>query len=792
MLKTFLKTAWRNLLKHKASSFINISGLAVGMAVALMIGLWVWDELSFNKSFKNYDRIAQVMQHQTFNNEVGTQQSIPYLTGEELRRNYGADFKNISMATWTSDHILAVGDKRISYSGNFMEPSIIDILSLELVKGGRAALEDAHSVIVSQSAAKALFGSAEPMDKIVQIDKKYDVKVTGVYKDLPYNSDFNNLGFIAAWQLHIDNTNWREKATNPWRNNSFQAYVQLSNNADFDNTSVKIRDIKLSKISAEDALHKPQVFVHPMSKWHLYNKFTNGVNDGGRIRFVWLFGIIGVFVLLLACINFMNLSTARSEKRAREVGVRKSIGSRRLQLILQFFSESLLITFAAFILALLLTQLSLNSFNGIADKRISIPFANLWFWILSMGFCTVTGIIAGSYPSLYLSSFNAVKVLKGTFKAGRLAVVPRRVLVVVQFTVSVLLIIGTIVVYQQIHYAKDRPVGYSREGLISTTVFTEEIHKHAEAVKADLLRTGMVDDLAESSSPTTALWEFDGGFEWPGATDKGDFGFVYISGNFGKTVVWHIKEGRDFSDQFPSDSSAFIINEAAAKFMNLKDPLGKIVQMDGKPFHIVGVVDDIVMESPYNAATRTIFTFSHNAESEVHIRLKPTANVHDALAAIEPVFKKYNPEQPFSYKFVDDEYAKKFREEVRIGKLSGIFAALAIFISCLGLFGLASFVAEQRTKEIGVRKVLGATVLSLWRLLSKEFVILVFISLLIAMPVAYYFMHNWLQNYNYRTELSWWVFAATAAGALLLTLITVSFQSIQAALTNPIKSLRKE
>lgn len=790
MLKTFLKIAWRNLLKHKAASFINISGLAVGMAVALMIGLWVWDELSFNKSFKNYDRIGQVKQHQTFNNEVSTQNSIPYLTGEELRGSYGADFKNISMATWTGDHILAVGDKRISYSGNFMESAIIDMLSIDLVKGGRTALKDPHSIIVSESAAKALFGPNEPMDKIVKIDNKYDVKVTGVYKDLPYNSDFNNLGFIAAWQLYIENTYWLEKATNPWRNNSFQAYVQLSDKANFDKTSAKIRDIKLNKITAEDAAHKPQVFVHPMSKWHLYSNFTNGVNDGGRIRFVWLFGIIGVFVLLLACINFMNLSTARSEKRAREVGVRKSIGSRRMQLILQFFSESLLFTFVAFVFTLLLTQLSLNFFNGIANKRISIPFGNPWFWIMNIGFCTVTGIIAGSYPSFYLSSFNAVKVLKGTFKAGKLAAVPRRVLVVVQFTFSVLLIIGTIVVYQQIQYAKDRPVGYSQEGLITTTVFTEEIHKHFDAVKTDLLSTGMVEGMAESSSPTTALWEFDGGFEWPGG--KGDFGFVYISRDFGKTVGWHIREGRDFSVQFPSDSSAFIINEAAVKFMNLKEPLGKIIRMDGKPYHIVGVVDDMVMESPYNAATRTIFTFSQNAESEVNIRLIPTANVHNALAAIEPVFKKYNPEQPFSYRFVDEDYAKKFMEEERIGKLAGIFAVMAILISCLGLFGMASFVAEQRTKEIGVRKVLGATVLSLWRLLSTEFVILVFISLLIATPVAWYFMHNWLQNYNYRTQLSWWVFAATAAGALLITLITVSFQSIQAALTNPVKSLRKE
>ena len=792
MLRNYFKTAWRNLLKNKTSSFINISGLAVGMAVAMLIGFWIWDELYFNKSFQNYDRLAQVMQHQSFNGDVSTQQSLPYLIGNELKNSYGSDFKNVSMATWTYNRILAVGDKKLSVSGNFLEPQIIAMLSLKMIKGSNNSLNDNHSLILSSSAAKALFADEDPIGKTVKIDNRFDVKVTGLYEDLPYNSAFRDLTFIAPWQLYIDNNNWLEKTSNPWRNNSFQAFVQLADHADAVKVSTKIKDIKLKKISAEDAAHKPQVFLQPMSKWHLYSQFKNGVNTGGRIQFVWLFGTIGFFVLLLACINFMNLSTARSEKRAKEVGIRKSIGSMRMQLVIQFFSESLLVVAFAFVLSLILVQLAIPFFNDLADKKMNIPWSNPFFWLAGLGFSIITGLIAGSYPAFYLSSFKPVKVLKGTFKAGKLPAVPRQVLVVLQFTVSVVLIIGTIVVFRQVQFSKNRPVGYSREGLITIPVVTDEIHKHFEAVRQEIKKSNAVEEIAESSSPTTALYEFDGGFEWRGSSSKGDFGFIYASVDFGKTIGWHIKEGRDFSRDFPTDSSAFIVNEAAVKFMNLKNPVGEIIKADGKPYHIIAVVDDMVMESPYKPVTRTIFTLSPNAENVINVRINPAISVHEAVAKMEAVFKKYNPAQPFDYQFINDEYARKFSDEERIGKLAGVFAALAIFISCLGLFGMASFVAEQRTKEIGVRKVLGATVADLWGLLSKEFVLLVFISLLIASPLAYYFMHSWLQNYEYRTGLSWWIFAVAAIGALLITLCTVSFNAIKAAIANPVKSLRTE
>ncbi len=794
MIKNYLKIAWRNLIKNKVYSAINIVGLAVGMAVAMLIGLWVWDELSYNKSFRNYGQLAQVMQHQTFNGETGSQTSLPYLIGEELRKNYGSDFKSVSMSGWTNDHILTFGEKMITQSGNYFEPQIIQMLSMKMLEGSASALQDSHSIILSKTTAKALFGNADPMNHRIKIDSKFDVKVSGVYEDFPYNSEFKALLFIAPWNLYIDSNVWNEKATNPWRNNSFQAWVQLADHADLNQVSAKIKDVKLKRVKAEDAAFKPVVFLQPMRNWHLYSEFKNGINTGGRIQFVWLFGVIGFFVLLLACINFMNLSTARSENRAKEVGIRKAIGSLRVQLIGQFLSESLLFSLFSFALALILVQLALPLFNEVADKKIAILWNNPLFWISGLCFTLITGLLAGSYPALYLSSFKPVKVLKGTFKTGHFAGLLRKVLVVLQFSISIILIVGTIIIFQQIKFAKNRPVGYSQNGLVIIPVVTEEIHKHFDAIRNELKNSGTVAEIAESSSPTTYVNENDNGFDWKGKNPslQGDFGVVYVSNDFGKTINWSLKAGRDFSRSFLTDSSGIILNEAAVKFMNLKDPIGETIHWDGKPFHVVGVIKDLLMQSPYEPVVRTVFVYSKNTENVLNVKLNPSSGASGAIDKIESVFKKYNSSQPFVYKFVDEQYERKFDDEQRIGKLSSFFSVLAILISCLGLFGMASFMAEQRTKEIGIRKVLGATVFNLWTLLSKEFIGLILISLLIATPIAYYFMHSWLQHYDYRTQISAWIFLLTAIGAITITLATVSFQAIKAALANPVKSLRSE
>ncbi len=795
MIRNYFKIAFRNLVKNPGYSFINIAGLATGMAVALLIGLWIWDELTFNKYHENYDRIAQVWQHNIYNGTKGSQVSNPYLMAEEIRNNFGSDFKYVLQSSWNFTHILTYGEKKFNKDGSYFEPAVTEMLSLKMLKGTREGLKDPYSILLSESVAKAYFGDADPMNQMLRLDNKVDVKVTGVFEDLPHNTTLRNMGYILPWELYLITNEWIKKMDNPWGSNFTQTFVQVTDQADMEKVSAKIVNVKFNKIKDEDdKKYKPEVFLHPMSKWHLYSEFKNGKNIGGRIEFVWLFGIIGVFVLLLACINFMNLSTARSEKRAKEVGIRKSIGSVRAQLISQFFSESLVVSLLAFTVSLILVQLALPAFNQVADKKLALLWSNPLFWVIGISFSMLTGIVAGSYPALYLSSFQPVKVLKGTFRAGRLASIPRKVLVVMQFTVSVILIIGTIVVFRQIEFAKDRPIGYDRNGLINIFQSTPDVHKHFDAIREELKSAGAVMEMTESGSPTTQVWNSNGGFNWKGK-DPGlavDFPNNGVSYEYGKTIGWQFKEGRDFSREHATDSSTFVINEAAAKFLGFKNPIGEVLNWNDKPYTIIGIIKDMIVESPYEPVRASLFHISKDEENLAILKLNPAVSANESLAKIKTVFTKYSPASPFEYKFVDADYARKFESEERIGKLASFFAILAIFISCLGIFGLASFVAEQRTKEIGVRKVMGASVMNLWGMLSKEFIVLVIVSLFIAMPMAYYFMNTWLQKYDYRTGIAWWIFAASGAGALVITLCTVSYQSIKAALANPVNSLRSE
>lgn len=790
MIKNYFKIAFRNLLKGRMYSLINILGLATGMAIALLIGLWIWDEISFNKYHRNHDRLAQVMITQTFNGETGTGPAVAIPLGNELRTKYAADFKHVSLASWNFGHILAVGDKKITEEGMWVEPDFPAMFSLKMIKGKLDALKDPSSALLSQSVAKALFGDADPMGKTVKFDNRHDLKVAGVYEDLPRNTTLNSTKLLISWEKYITTENWLKNSLTQWDNHSFQLFTQLHDNIDFDKTTAKIKDIGKQHVKEGNE----QILLHPMDKWRLYSKFTNGKIAGGRIQFVWLFGIIGVFVLLLACINFMNLSTARSEKRAREVGIRKTVGSLRSQIIAQFLSESIIVALIAFLFAIGFALLSLSFFNGLADKEISLPWTNPFFWLMALTFVLFTGLVSGSYPAFYLSHFEPVKVLKGTFRAGRFAALPRKILVVIQFTVSIALIIGTIIVFRQIQYAKSRPVGYSREGLITINIGTPELYGHYEALRNDLLATGAVDNMAESSSPSTGVWSNQIGFDWKGKDPNAVplFGTVAVTHDFGKTINWQIKEGRDFSREHSTDTGQIILNEAGVKLTGFKDPVGQTIKWNDKDRLVIGVIKDMVMESPYTPIKPTVFFLDYGWTNVITIRIKPTMPVREALTKIEPVFKKYDPGSPFEYEFTDENYAKKFSDEERIGNLATFFAILAVFISCLGLFGLASFVAERRTKEIGVRKVLGASVVNIWRMLSKDFVTLVIISCIIAIPIAWYVLHQWLQQYEYRTPISWWVFTIAGLGAMIIALLTVSFQAVKAALNNPVKSLRSE
>ncbi len=793
MFQNYFKIAWRNLVKSKGYSAINIGGLAVGMAVAMLIGLWIWDELSYNKHFKNYNRIAQVMQHVTYNGEIGTQNSNPYLMSEAIRAKYGSNFKYVVQASWNFGHTLAYGENKFAKAGTFFEPEAPELFSLNMLHGTRAGLKEPYSIMLSESVAKTLFGDADPINKVIKMDNKVDVKVTGVYEDFPYSSSFKDILYMLPWSLYLVQNPWIKEMENPWGSNFTQTFALLADGAEMATASQKIKNVKLENLDDFEKRHKPVVFLHPMRDWHLRSDFKNGINTGGRIEYVWLFGIIGVFVLLLACINFMNLSTARSEGRAREVGVRKAIGSMRRQLVIQFFSESYLVVIMAFVLSLILVLAALPLFNEVADKKLTLLWTNPFFWLLGLGVCLFTGLMAGSYPALYLSSFQPVKVLKGTFRAGRLASLPRQVLVVLQFAVSVILVIGTIVVYQQIQHAKNRAIGYSRESLVYTWQ-NEVIFSKYEALRNELKGGNVIVEMAQSTSPTTAFYSTNGGFDWEGKdpAQAVDFPNNAVSYEYGKVIGWKLKEGRDFSRDFATDSAAFILNESAVKYIGLKDPVGKVIKWEDKPFTVIGVVKDMLTESPYEPVRASLFHIASEQESVMLFKISPALTPANAVSKLETTFKKYDPASVFEFQFVDEDFAKKFNEEKRIGTLATVFAILAIFISCLGLFGLASFVAEQRTKEIGIRKVLGATVANLWQLLSKQFVLLVCISLLIAIPAAYYFMQAWLQHYSYRTGLPWWIFGAAGAGALAITLLTVSFQAIKAANANPVKSLRTE
>src|SRR5436190_12875770 len=516
MLKNYFKTAWRNLGKSKMHSFINIAGLSIGMAVAILIGLWMYDELSFNKNFKNYDRIAQVIQNVTNNGEVQTWRGVPYPLADELRKNYGSDFKRIVICVAWDDHMLTYNEKKLKQTGGYFEKGAPEMFSLRMVVGNWNGLDDPASIFLSESAAKAYFGNEDPLNKIVKIDDKPPVKVTGIYKDFPHNSTFADLNFIGTWDFLYHNDEGLRTMEDPWRPNFASLFVQLNDDADFSKVSTMIKDAKLKRVNIQLQKKKPALFLHPMGDWHLYSEFKNGVNVGGAIQYVWMFGIIGAFVLLLACINFMNLSTARSEKRAKEVGIRKAIGSLRRQLIQQFYVESVLLVFFSFFISIVLVQLILPFFNEVSDKKMAITWGNPLLWLLGICFSLLTGIIAGSYPAIYLSSFEPVKILKGTFKVGRWAAIPRKVLVVTQFSVSIVMIIGTLIVFRQIQFTKDRPLGYESNGIVTIPQYTTDINNRLETVKTELEKTGSVVSVAFSDSPLTGIWSSTSGLDWPG------------------------------------------------------------------------------------------------------------------------------------------------------------------------------------------------------------------------------------------------------------------------------------
>jgi ABC-type antimicrobial peptide transport system permease subunit len=791
MFKSYLKIAWRNLLKNKVYSFINIGGLALGMVITILIGLWMHDELTFDRYHDHYDRLVQAMQHQISGGVKRTGVAIPMPLESELRTRYGSDFEHISLFTWIGDHILSFKDQKVAKTGNYVQTDFPEMASLEMIHGSYADFRDPASVFLSESVALALFGSTDVLDRVIQIDNHQDAKVTGVYKDLPNNTTFRNLKFFASWDLYLAKE-WPKGPSTDWNDNFLMLYAQLAANASVAGVSEKIRNIKLAQLA--DKSQQPEIFLSPMRDWYLRSGWKEGVNVGGRIQTVWMVGTIGAFVLLLACINFMNLSTARSEKRAKEVGIRMTIGSMRAQLISQFLSESFLVVLLSFVIAIASVFLLMPSFNTLTDKNIIIDWSNPYFWAIAIALILLTGLVAGSYPALYLSSLRPIKVLRGTFRLGRFSTLPRKVLVVFQFTISVLLAIGTIVVYKQVQFSKSRPMGYDQNGLITIQMRSPDFHGKLDVLRNALKNAGAIEEMAQASSPVTGIWNNSNTFQWAGKDPSlnENFSTIFITPQYGKTVGWTIVRGRDVSEEFAADSSAMLLNEAAVEYMGIKDPVGAEITWGRHTFHVVGIVKNLVAGSPYEPVRPGVYMVREQRSEWMILKLNPSKSLQESLAIIESNFRQVIPSAPFDYQFIDDEYGRKFDTERKLGALTLTFTVLAIVISCLGLFGLASFVAGQKVKEIGIRKVMGASVSGLWQLLSMEFVWLVTIAYMIAIPLSVYMMSGWLSRYQYRTELSWHIFVAAGAGSMILTLVTVSFQAIKAAMANPVKSLRSE
>ncbi len=788
MLKNFFKITFRHLTRNSVYSFINIAGLSVGLACSLLILLWVVDELQFDRFVPNYRQLYQVRMNQTFADGIGTQLPLPYPLSEALPLA-SSQIKRTAITNWGEGNLLAAGEKSYNKFGLSATENFLSMFQFPLLHGNRSlALQDPRSIVLTESTARALFGKTEVLNQLVKIDNTHELKVSAVLKDLPDQSTFQ-FDYLLPFAFFEATNSWVGHVKGSWRNNSFQIYAELNPDATVDDVNRAIGPlVKNNNPEANTA----EVFLHAMKDWRLRSNFENGKQAGGNIEYVQLFSAIAIFILVIACINFMNLATARSEGRAREVGIRKSVGSRRKELILQFLGESVLIALIGFALALALTEGLLPFYNQLVDKNLTIDYTNTTGWLLGLGIVLLTGLLAGSYPAFYLSAFKPVNVLKGKFIAGRHGTRPRQVLVTFQFAFSIFLIAGTVVVYQQIMHVKNREVGYNKDRLMLVWT-SSDLEKNFDALRQELTSSGFVASVCKSNSPVTRIFSHTD-LEWPGKDPGLKAGFVYIATEYDYTQTLGIAmlQGRDFSRDFKSDSAALVINEAAANLMGLEEPVGTRVKWNESDYTIIGVMQNVVMGDPYQPVGPMVMAFNPYYSSTITLRINSGTDLTDATATVERIFKKFNPAYPFEFRFADDEFNRKFSSLQLISQLAGWFSALAIVITCLGLFGLAAFTAEQRAKEVGIRKILGASVASVVMLISRDFSRLVIVALVLAFPLVWWASQQFLQNYAYRIESPWWVAPAVGLGTLLLALAVVSTQAWKAAVANPVDSLRSE
>jgi putative ABC transport system permease protein len=791
MLRNFFKIALRNLLRYPTFSSINILGLSIGMAAALLIGLWIQNELSVDRWFTHKDRIYQLYSREKSNGAVNAWGRTPSPLAAELKANYpevdkASRFRVVYF-------LMTKEEKRLNVQGAFADSGFLSILDFPLLEGNAAmALDRPHSIVLTQHLAKSLFGNGDPMGRTVRIDSADQFTVTGILKDLPANTEFS-FEYLLPWS-YVDQLGWDAKGGN-WQFTNSVTYALLKPNASVSDFSNKVRHVIRRHVSEGQGTNR-EIFLQPITREHLYSRVENGLLVDGRIGTVRLFIIIAGFILLIACINFMNLSTARSERRAREVGIRKVVGAIRSSLITQFIGESIFLAAIAFILALGIVRLGLDAFDQVIGIPLTLDLSAPGFWLFGTGFILFTGILAGSYPAFFLSSARPVKVLKGAVQRANTLITPRKVLVVLQFTFAIALTTSTLVVEDQLRFARNRDSGYNMNRLAFTFV-QGDVLPHYEAIRNELLQSGAVVGVTKTFSPLTRVWGQTTGYTWPRSTDadKQRYFLQYeADADFVRTTGTHLLQGRDLDlRQFPTDSLGVLLNETAVRTMRLDHPIGAAVtNAQGVNFHVVGVIRDFIIESPYDPVQPMIIAGLSTGYPVIHFRLDPDRPISNEMTAVEKIFKRYNPQYSFEWNFVDDAYNSKFRAEQQEGTLGILFAGLTIFISCLGLFGLSAAMAENRTREIGIRKVLGASVAGITLMISGDFIRLVLIALVIATPLSWLSMNSWLEGFNYRTHITGVVFLLAGLLAVAIALLTVGYQSIRAALANPVKSLRSE
>ena len=785
MFKNYIKIAWRSLWKNKGYSALNIFGLAIGITCASLILLWVEDEVSFD-NFPKQNVVYYVPTNQQFEGEWRTVfQSTPGPLAEVMKDEIPGVVR--SSRSLGADVLFEVGDNSINKYGRLADPDFLDIFSLTLIEGNlEKALEKPDAIVLSQETATHLYGKGtSAVGKFVRVNNGAEYTVTGVFENLPANVSY---GF--DWVASFKGYAMENPSVNEYGRLFSDTFVELSPEADFETVDTKVRELLPKKMGDDDVI----AFLHPMKDWYLRSNFEGGKNVGGQIVYVRLFGLIAIIILLIACINFMNLSTARSEKRANEVGVRKVLGSGKGNLISQFMAEALITAIVSAVVSVLLLMLLIPKFNILIEKQLELRLYDSTHILSLLGITLFCGLLAGWYPAFYLSSFKPVEVLKGMNGKKGSATMIRKGLVVTQFAVSIIFIISTIIVYQQVNHVKNRDLGFEKENLLRLPV-NGDVIKNFNPIQQDMIASGKIENVGLNNSEILSGGNNGWGFEWQGGTDTEDvlISNRYISSGFFDTAGMEIIEGRGFSDDIDNANNNILITETFAKLMGEGSALGKVVRRDDEAYTVVGVVEDYLYgDDMYGTSDPVMFFNYHGDARHLYVKTKPGVAITETLAAMENVMKKHNPAFPFEYQFVDDSFNARFKSEKLIGNLSQIFALLAIIISCLGLFGLAAYTAEQRRKEIGIRKVLGSSVNDIVQLLSKDFMRLVIFALVIAGPIAWWMMQNWLEGFDYRIEIGWWVFIIAGLAAIGIALVTVSFQAIKAAVANPVKSLRTE